>query len=100
MTWDEFLLALRAAGGSTDMQTSKTGRYPWLFHFCRGQESTLVDVIVYARTSDYRAAPLASPPRDWRTCDAILADYAALAEHGGRFNDTREALEARRERQT
>ena len=49
--WNEFLLALRAAGGSRDMQTNKTGRYPWLFHFCRGQESTLVDVVVYARTS-------------------------------------------------
>ena len=34
------------------------------------------------------------PPRDWRTRDAILDDYVALAEHGGWFNDTREALEA------
>ena len=49
-TWQEFLTALMDVGGSTDMQTNKTGRYPWLFHFCRGQESTLVDVVVYART--------------------------------------------------
>ena len=94
MTWAEFLAELKASGGSTDMQTNKTGRYPWLFHFCRGQEATLFDVVVYASSSDYRIKPLVSPPRDWRTREAILADYAALKEHGGFFNDTTQALEA------
>lgn len=84
--WDEFLAKLKATGGSTDMQTSNTGRYPWLFHFCRGEASQLTSVIVYAK------AGIKSPPRDWSTREKILADYAALKENGGFFNDTAEAL--------
>ena len=101
-TWEEFLAALKAAGGSTDMQTSKTGRYPWLFHFCRDQASQLVDVVIYASTMDKerrRSGVVQSPPRDWSTKEKILADYRALKEAGGFFNDTHEALCSMVERQ-
>lgn len=87
MSWDEFLAALTAAGGSTDMQTNKTGRYPFLFHFCRQQ--TLVDVVIYAHVGN---KVIHSPPRDWSTKELLVADYMALDDHGGRFNDTKEAL--------
>lgn len=92
--WETFLKALKEAGGSTDMQTSKTGRYPWLFHFCRGQATRLDNVEIFARVSNYPKPTILvkSPPRDWRTEESILADYKALKEHGGVFNDTTEAL--------
>ena len=89
MTWSEFLTELKARGGSTDMQTSKTGRYPWLFHFCRGQAAELRDVVIYASTS---SGVLTSPSRDWSTELAIKADYRALSSHGGSFNDTQEVV--------
>lgn len=75
------------------MQTSKTGRYPWLFHFCRGQAERLTDVVIYARLP-YPKDVLASPPRDWRTKESIQSDYRSLLEHGGKFNDTKECLES------
>jgi hypothetical protein len=89
--WAEFLASLREAGGSTDMQTSKTGRYPWLFHFCRGQANSLAEVVIFAntKTGGYKK----SPPRDWTTRDKILADYRALEASGAFFNDTREVME-------
>lgn len=95
--WETFLKDLKAAGGSTDMQTSKTGRYPWLFHFCRDQASQLVDVEIYAYINKYHnpGFTIRSPLRDWTTKERILADYAALKEHGGFFNDTQEALQAK-----
>jgi hypothetical protein len=46
MTWEQFLVELKAAGGSTDMQTSKSGRYPFLFHFSRGETLTDVEVVL------------------------------------------------------
>lgn len=87
MTWDEFLAALRDIGGSTDMQTSKTGRYPFLFHFQRGQ--VLEDVVVYAHKN---GKVLTSPARDWSTREKLVADYQAMDAAGGRFNDTKDAL--------
>ena len=90
--WLDFLRQLKEAGGSTDMQTSKTGRYPFLFHFQRGQAASLVDVVIYPYCYNRSATPLRSPPRDWSTKEKLVADYKALAEHGGVFNDTREAL--------
>lgn len=87
MTWDEFLSALRDIGGSTDMQTSKTGRYPYLFHFQRGE--VLQDVVIYAHTN---GKVLKSPPRDWSTREKIVADYRALESVKAWFNDTKEAL--------
>lgn len=87
MTWGQFLVELKAAGGSTDMQTSKSGRYPFLFHFSRGE--TLTDVVVYASAG---GKVIASPPRDWSTKELLVSDYKALLDHGGRFNDTNEAL--------
>jgi len=89
-TWQEFLDALKSAGGSTDMQTSKTGRYPYLFHFCRDQADTLTNVVIYAHTA---TGGVTSPPRDWTKLESIRADYRALREHGGFFNDTKEAIE-------
>ena len=91
MTWLEFLTALKAAGGSTDMQTSKTGRYPYLHHFLRGER--LKDVVVYAYVvADGQQRVLSSPPRDWSTKRLLWADYASIQVHGGYFNDTKEAL--------
>ena len=89
MEWEAFLKAVQEAGGSTDMQTSASGRYPWLFHFCREQADRLGSVIIYAHCS---GKIISSPPRDWRTKELILADYATLKEHGAFFNDTQEAL--------
>jgi hypothetical protein len=100
VSWDEFLVAVREAGGSTDMQTNETGRYPWLFHFCRDQAAALHDVVIYAHTKDYTKGPIQSPPRDWTTRERILADYAALNAHGAVFNDTQEALRELREAPT
>lgn len=91
VTWDGFLSALKEAGGSTDMQTSKTGRYPWLFHFCRGQADQLAEVVIWAQV---KGGTIQSPPRDWRTRERILSDYRSLADHGGKFNDTQEAIAA------
>ncbi len=90
--WDDYLAALKAAGGSTDTQTSKTGRYPYLYHYCRGEK--LVEIVIYASINNYPkpSTVLKSPPRDWNTKDMILADYRALAASGGRFNDSSEAL--------
>jgi hypothetical protein len=86
--WDEFLTVVKAAGGSTDMQTSVTGRYPYLFHFCRGQ--SLNPVIIYAHCKNGKV--ISSPGRDWRTKESLVADYKALSEHGATFNDTEQAL--------
>jgi hypothetical protein len=93
MDWQDFLSALKAVGGSTDMQTNKTWRYPWQHHFCRNER--LVDIVIYARPAAshlFDTGVLISPPRDWSTLDLLLADYTALALHGGHFNDTAEAL--------
>ena len=92
--WKTFLKDVQEAGGSTDMQTSATGRYPWLFHFCRDQADRLGSVIIYAhcKAQDGTTSKVIhSPPRDWRTKELILSDYAALKEHGAFFNDTKEA---------
>ena len=88
-TWQEFLTKLKDVGGSTDMQTSKTGRYPWLFHFCREQAASLTDVVIYAHKN---GKVITSPSRNWTTKELILTDYTTLKEHGGFFNDTTEAL--------
>jgi hypothetical protein len=90
VTWEEFLTKLKAAGGSTDMQTNQTGRYPFLFHHSRGQ--ALKDVVIYAYLGSTSGGVLSSPPRDWSTTELILADYKALRDHGGYFNDTLQAL--------
>lgn len=90
MQWDQFLDALKLHGVSNDMQTSKTGRYPWLFHFCRGQAALLNEVVIYASINNYPM--LKSPARDWTTEEKIKADYRALRDHGARFNDTEECL--------
>lgn len=92
--WEQFLLELKEAGGSTDMQTSKTGRYPWLYHFCRGQADKLNEVIIYSYINLYPKVgkTISSPPRDWRTKELIISDYKALKAHGGFFNDTLDAL--------
>lgn len=83
----EFLQALLEAGGSTDMQTNKTGRYPWEFHFRRGER--LTNVVIYARI---KAGMLQSPPRDWSTEELIKQDYRDLKDAGGFFNDTEVCL--------
>lgn len=91
--WGRFLREVREAGGSTDMQTSATGRYPWAFHFLRGQADKLGEIVVYAycrSASGFKV--VSSPPRDWRTREAILADYADLKASGALFNDTAQAL--------
>lgn len=88
--WEEFLAALKAAGGSTNMQTSATGRYPWAFHFQRGLQEQLGEVVVYADLA--QGDCLHSPPRDWSTESAIKADYQALWEAGGKFNDSKDCL--------
>lgn len=99
MEWSEFLQAVKDAGGSTDMQTSKTGRYPYLFHFQREQAHLLADVVIYPYfrgkyvDDKYVAGPIiVSPPRDWTTKEKLVADYRALREHGATFNDTLDAL--------
>lgn len=76
------------------MQTSATGRYPWAFHFFRGQADKLGSVVVYAHCRKPSGVPcvLSSPPRDWRTREAILRDYAELRAVGAHFNDTAQAL--------
>lgn len=88
MTWEEFL---DSASGCTDMQTSATGRYPWLY-FSSGQAEKLKSVVIYA-CLPWPRGTVVSPPRDWSTREAILADYAALNERGARFNDTTQALQ-------
>lgn len=91
--WSRFLREVREAGGSTDMSTSATGRYPWAFHFCRGQADKLGEVVVYANCRERGVGRvITSPPRDWRTREAILADYADLKASGALFNDTAQAL--------
>lgn len=87
LTWEEFLTELHLRGGSTDMATSKTGRYPWLFHHQRGE--VLGEVVIYANNAH---GHLRSPPRDWSTGELIRADHQAIRDHGGSFNDTRQCL--------
>lgn len=88
--WKAFLEKVQAAGGSTDMQTSATGRYPYLFHFMRDQVDRLGAVNIYAHRD---GKVITSPPRDWRTKEALLSDYRDLRAHGAFFNDTKEALD-------
>lgn len=83
--WGRFLADLKAGGGSTDMQTSQTGRYPYNHHFVRGAK--LDAVVIYAHRP-WPTPVLVSPARDWTAEAALRADYAALRDAGGFFNDT------------
>lgn len=89
--WEKFLADLKAGGGSTDMQTSQTGRYPYQYHFARGVK--LDAVVIYAHRP-WPTPVLSSPPRDWTTEAALRADYAALRDAGGFFNDSKAVLAA------
>lgn len=83
-TFPSFLAALLAVGGSTDAQTSASGRYPQ-----GGPSSLKPDVVISASINvGGECHVLESPPRDWSTEGLRLADINELAEKGGAiFND-------------
>ena len=91
----EFESELRRHGGSSDIQTSSSGRYPRAFGMPWGESITRVVVHAWiARPGSDGVGRIHSDSYDCSTPEGIDAMYASVARGGGQFNDSTDAEQA------